>query len=79
MALGLQTNTSVGSYMPFNGEMNKRFGVYRNLCCGEEIVIVEGTAFPECSKHPNLPTKWKSIADDEIRHVSRLFDKKEAA
>jgi hypothetical protein len=65
--------------MPFNGEMNRRFGVYRNLCCGEEIVIADGTVFPECPNHPNLTTKWKSIADDEIRHVSSFFGKRETS
>ncbi len=58
--------------MPFNGEINPRFGVYASLCCGFEIVIAEGAEFPDCPKHPKLITKWKSIGDEPIRHVREL-------
>src|SRR2546427_678640 len=40
--------------MAQNGEINKRFGVYKNLCCGVEIVLTEGATFPDCPNHPKL-------------------------
>jgi len=58
--------------MPYNGETSNRFGVYKSVCCGLEIVIAEGAKFPDCRKHPKLPTIWKSIGDEKIRHVSEL-------
>jgi len=47
--------------MPRNGEINLRFGVYKSLCCGNEIIVREGATFPDCKRHPNLPTVWKPI------------------
>jgi hypothetical protein len=59
--------------MPRNGEFCTKFGVYKNLCCAEEIVIVEGVIFPDCRKHPKLTTEWKSLVTDQpILHVSDL-------
>ena len=64
--------------MPKNGETNKAFGVYKNLCCGAEIVIPENVTFPDCSIHVNLPTEWKNITKAEhIPHVNELIGKKE--
>ncbi len=67
--------------MPDNGDVNIRFGVYRSLCCGEEIVIPMGAKFPDCPKHFALPTTWKSIHDEKIPHVTELFpdQKKDSA
>jgi len=59
--------------MPQNGEVNKKFGVYKNVCCGQEIVITEGATFPDCAKHPRLTTIWKPATSD---HIVRLGDKK---
>jgi hypothetical protein len=59
--------------MPENGVINKKFGVYKSLCCDSEIVIGEGLTFPDCPKHPNLPTKWKQVPDDRIPHVQEMF------
>lgn len=59
--------------MPRNGEINKEFGVYKNLCCGAEIVIKAGATFPDCANHIRLTTEWKPIVTDQIRHVSELF------
>ena len=50
--------------MPNNGEKNQHFGVYRNLCCGREIIIREGATFPDCTNHPKLSTVWKPIEVD---------------
>lgn len=58
--------------MPANGEINNEFGVYRSLCCGLEIVLTAGATFPDCPNHPKLPTVWKSISDQPIRHVSDI-------
>jgi hypothetical protein len=58
--------------MPMNGDKNEQFGVYKSVCCGAEIVIAEGVAFPDCPKHPKLPTKWKSTTDEPIRRANEL-------
>jgi hypothetical protein len=63
--------------MPRNGEINQVFGVYKNLCCGAEIVIPENVTFPLCATHANLPTEWKNITlAERIPHVNELFGKK---
>ena len=58
--------------MPHNGEINKKFGVYKNVCCGSEIVLQEGVAFPDCPNHTKLTTVWKSIVDDPIPRATNL-------
>jgi len=62
--------------MPRNGALNPSFGVYRNVCCGLEIVIPEGVAFPDCPQHPRLPTEWKPLHDEPFPHASELPDSK---
>jgi hypothetical protein len=63
--------------LPRNGEINKEFGVFKNLCCGVEIVIRENATFPACAVHTNLPTEWKSIAmTDTVLHASQFNPKK---
>jgi hypothetical protein len=64
--------------MPINGEKNEQFGVYKSVCCGLEIVIAAGVHFPDCPKHPKLPTKWKSVTDEPIRHASELGNRKKS-
>lgn len=49
--------------MPQNGDINKRFAVYKNICCGQEIMIREGATFPDCKKHPKLTTVWKPVEE----------------
>ena len=44
-----------------NGDVNSKLGVYRNLCCGTEIVIPVGSTFPDCAKHFGLTTEWKLV------------------
>ncbi len=51
--------------MPQNGEVNQKFGVYKCVCCGAEIVITAGATFPYCPTHPRLTTIWKP-ADFEM-------------
>jgi hypothetical protein len=52
--------------MPKNGETNQKFGFYKNLCCGKEMVVAEGNQFPDCPNHPNLPTIWKALGSEKI-------------
>ena len=63
--------------MPVNGDINEAFGVYKSVCCGMEIVIPEGSRFPNCPNHRKLPTERKSTVDEEaIPHVSQLGGKR---
>jgi hypothetical protein len=62
--------------MPSSGDVNKRFGVYQNLCCGIEIVIAGGSIFPVCPKHRDLTTEWHPVdSDARIRRINDLGDK----
>jgi hypothetical protein len=63
--------------MPQNGEKNDRFGVYRNLCCGREIIIRDGATFPDCANHPKLTTTWKQI-EVEVEEVIVVRKKSKA-
>ena len=68
--------------MPQNGEINEKFGTYKSICCGAEIVIKAGTPFPDCPRHLKLPTIWKlilpekTVAQDrnksELKCISRI-------
>lgn len=55
-----------GNAMPANGETNTTFGVFRNVCCGQEIIIRAGATFPDCSRHPHLSTIWKAIEVETV-------------
>ncbi len=58
--------------MAQNGDINQKFGVYKSVCCGYEIVISEGARFPDCPRHPKLTTKWKLMVEspDRFIHIS---------
>jgi hypothetical protein len=58
--------------MAQNGDINKRFGVYKSLCCGFEIVLVEGAQFPDCPNHPRLTTEWKSTSEERFPRATEL-------
>lgn len=62
--------------MPQNGEINEKFGIYKSVCCGCEIVIPEGVHFPDCPRHIHLTTEWKSVTDDRVRHVVEVVEEK---
>jgi hypothetical protein len=62
--------------MPMNGEINDRFGVYRSVCCGAEIVISDGVTFPDCPRHEHLSTVWRLVNDEKIPHASELMKNK---
>ena len=57
--------------MPQNGDVNMKFGMYRNVCCGEEIIVAEGMKFPDCSKHQRLTTWWKPIVNDNLTALGK--------
>jgi len=61
--------------VPQNGELNEKFGVYKSVCCGAEIVITAGATFPNCPNHPRLTTSWKLLSDE---NMTRLTDKKKS-
>ena len=64
--------------MAQNGEVNRKFGVYRSVCCESEIVIAEGVNFPDCPNHVRLTTEWKLVIEtpDRIVHISDRSAKK---
>jgi hypothetical protein len=47
--------------MRCDGDVNRKFGIYKKRCCGAEIVIPEGVTFPQCAEHP--ATEWMDITD----------------
>jgi len=61
--------------MPGNGEINTKFGVYKTVCCGAEIIIRDGATFPDCPNHPKLTTVWKQI---ELEIVDLITIKKKS-
>jgi hypothetical protein len=65
--------------MPQNGEINPTFGLYRNVCCGLEIIIREGVKFPDCRNHAKLPTIWKPIGVVDVEEVVVVKKKAEPA
>ena len=60
--------------MPHNRETNRKFGFFKSLCCGKEIVIPEGNQFPDCPNHPKLTTIWKPIVNDNIADNKMALD-----
>jgi hypothetical protein len=52
--------------VPQNGETNQKFGIYKTVCCGAEIVINVGATFPDCPNHRKLTTIWKAVVDEKI-------------
>jgi len=62
--------------MPANRGVNSQSGVYGTACCKAEILIPEESVIPDCPNHQHLPTEWKYVEDDQIRHVTHYFPKK---
>ena len=62
--------------MPQNGETNQKFGAYKSVCCGAEIVINADSIFPDCPNHPKLTTIWRPVVDEKI---TRLMGKTPAS
>ena len=65
--------------MPQTGKRNQKFGLYKSLCCGKEIVVPEGTPFPDCPNHPDVTTIWKSILDDNVVRFGKRAASKSVA
>ncbi len=63
--------------MPQNGDINTRFGVYKSLCCGREIIIREGATFPDCPNHAKLTTYWKPL-DFDVIHAKPVKEQSES-
>ena len=47
--------------MSKTGDVCTVFAVYKNTCCGREIIIRPGASFPECSSHSNVIATWEQI------------------
>jgi len=63
--------------MATNGEVNTKFGIYRTVCCGQEIVITVGATFPDCPRHPRLTTEWKPVIEsEEVISLTEISAKK---
>ena len=60
--------------MPQNRDLNEKFGVYKSVCCGAEIVISAGATFPECPNHRGLPTVWQPL-DFEMTPITEIRKK----
>ena len=58
--------------MPYNGEANSKFGVYKAVCCGAEIVVNSGAVFPDCPNHQRLTTIWKLQEKITIQAAHKL-------
>jgi len=43
-----------------NGNKNTKFGVYKSLCCGYEIVIGAGITFPRLSETPQIANRMET-------------------
>jgi len=56
--------------VPHNGQVNEKFGVYKSLCCGAEIVITKGAIFPKCPDHPRYTTTWKLLPEEDMTDVT---------
>jgi len=63
------------------GQVNQKFGVYKSVCCGFEIVISKGAIFPYCPDHLRLITTWKLLADEDMTQIDgkKGLKSKEAA
>jgi hypothetical protein len=65
--------------MPKSGDINTVWGVYRNSCCGREIIIREGATFPPCEIHDgDLATTWIPI-DVEVADLRPIPKPKKPA
>ena len=58
------------------GNKNFQFGIYQAVCCGYEIVLIDGAVFPDCPDHKR-PTEWKLIL--EIHSGTKESDSESAA
>ncbi len=59
--------------MPHSGDINLTFSVYKNGCCGREIVVREGATFPECPDHSGAITICEPLPTEisELRPIKK--------
>jgi hypothetical protein len=38
------------------------YGIWKSVCCGDEIVLYRDAILPMCSKHPDTLTEWDLIS-----------------
>ena len=57
--------------MAKSGDKNTSFGMFKSVCCGQEIVNTYGATFPTGPSHRYLKTEWIEISESEepIRFV----------
>jgi hypothetical protein len=56
------------------GSTNGEYGIYKNHCCGDELVLYKGITFPNCKKHQEMATRWQmvgSIAMGPVKEEQR--------
>jgi hypothetical protein len=71
--------TQTVSVLFSNGEINPEDGWYKNLCCGLDSYVLAGRTFPDCVRHKNLPTAWKTARNNSIPDVTPDRKKDSAA
>jgi hypothetical protein len=45
----------------FAGSINEQYGIYKNHCCGDELVVCKGIIFPNCNMHAEIVTRWQLL------------------
>jgi hypothetical protein len=63
--------------MPCNGDVNRRFGIYKSACCGAEIVIPENATFPIAPHTETYPQNGRT-SRTRSKIPERQFDSKKA-
>lgn len=43
------------------GSLNQEHAIYKNHCCGDELVLYRGIVFPNCKKHKDIETRWQLV------------------
>ena len=64
--------------MPRTREVCSELNLYKNLCCGIEVVLGRGVLFPDCPKHPKRTTFWKEAIDRPMLKAEDLSEKQSA-
>jgi hypothetical protein len=43
------------------GSVNGHYAIYRNHCCGDELILYPGIRFPNCKRHNEIVTRWQMV------------------
>jgi hypothetical protein len=62
-----------------SGEQNQEFGIYKNGCCGAEIVISGRATFPNCPNHLMHSTTWSLLDERNYRSGEKKDSKSDSA